>query len=270
MDPWAVVRWCADLRVKRLLVENVPEFQDWGPIDLRSGRPIRRRKGEYFRAWVEALRGLGFKVEWRLLNAADYGDATTRVRFFLLARSDGKRVHWPEPTHARCLPGQRGGLLGKLPWRAARDIIDWSIEGRSIYDRKRPLAAATLARIHAGIVKFRWPEPYLIVLRRHMAAQSLDLPLPALTAGGGHVALAEPIVEPFLLNRHGDNGAARGHSLDRPMPTADCRGAGYLVEPFTLGIGAAAARRARSASRCRRSRRAAPAMPPGPAAPGRC
>lgn len=227
MDPWAVVRWCSDLRVKRLLVENVPEFQDWGPIDLRSGRPIRRRRGEYFRAWVEALKGVGFRVDWRLLNAADYGDATTRVRFFLIARSDGRRIRWPEPTHSR-----GGDLFGTRPWRPAREIIDWSIEGRSIYDRKRPLAPATLARIHAGVVKFRWPEPYLVVLRRHMAAQSIDLPLTALCAGGTHVGLAEP----FLLNRHGDNGSARGHSLDEPMPTADCRGAGYLVEPFVAAL----------------------------------
>ena len=101
MDPWAIVHWCTDLRVRRLLVENVPEFVDWGPLDLRTGRPIKRRGGEYFRAWTAALQGAGFKLDWRILNAADFGDATTRERFFLMARSDGKRVHWPDPTHSR-------------------------------------------------------------------------------------------------------------------------------------------------------------------------
>src|ERR1700730_7574633 len=100
MDPWTIVHWCTELRVRRLLVENVPEFVDWGPLDLRTGRPIKRRRGEYFRAWTAALQGAGFKLDWRVLNAADFGDATTRERFFLMARSDGKRVHWPDPTHS--------------------------------------------------------------------------------------------------------------------------------------------------------------------------
>ena len=71
MDPWAIVHWCTELRVRRLLVENVPEFVDWGPLDLRTGRPIKRRHGEYFRAWIAALQGAGFKLDWRVLNAAD-------------------------------------------------------------------------------------------------------------------------------------------------------------------------------------------------------
>ena len=163
MDPWAIVHWCTESRVRRLLVENVPEFVDWGPLDLRTGRPIKRRRGEYFRAWTAALQGAGFKLDWRILNAADFGDATTRERFFLMARSDGKRVHWPDPTHSRS--GERDLLgHGRHKWRAAREIIDWSIEGNSIFDRKRPLSPKTLGRIYAGAVKFRWPEPFLVIL----------------------------------------------------------------------------------------------------------
>jgi DNA (cytosine-5)-methyltransferase 1 len=197
MDPWAVVHWCTELRIKRLLVENVPEFVEWGPLDLRTGRPIARRKGEYFRAWVAALKGAGFKAEWRILNAANYGDATTRERFFLLGRSDRKPIRWPEPTHSRT--GDADLLGPRKKWRSARAIIDWSIEGKSIFDRKRPLSPKTLARIYAGAVKFRWPEPFLVVLRNHMHVQSVDGPLPTLCAGGTHIGLAEP----FLLNRHG-------------------------------------------------------------------
>jgi DNA (cytosine-5)-methyltransferase 1 len=246
MDPWAIVHWCTELRVRRLLVENVPEFVDWGPLDLRTGRPIKRRRGEYFRAWTAALQGAGFKLDWRVLNAADFGDATTRERFFLMARSDGKRVHWPDPTHSR---SGEADLLGhgRHKWRAAREIIDWSIVGKSIFDRKRPLSSKTLARIYTGAVKFRWPEPFLVILRRHMIAQSIDEPLPTICAGGTHIGLAEP----FLLNRHGDNGAVRAHDIDHPMPTADCRGPtdqvrglkahGYLCEPFIANLAHAGA-----------------------------
>jgi DNA (cytosine-5)-methyltransferase 1 len=193
---------------------------------LRTGRPITRRRGDYFRAWTAALQGAGFKLDWHVLNAADFGDARTRERFFLLARSDGKQVHWPDPTHSR---SGEVDLLGhgRHKWRAAREIIDWSIEGKSIFNRKRPLSRKTIARIYAGAVKFRWPAPFLVILRNHMNAQSLDEPLPTLCASGTHIGLAEP----FLLNRHGDNGAVRAHDIDQPMPTADCRGGGYLCEP---------------------------------------
>jgi len=231
MDPWAIVHWCTELRVRRLLVENVPEFVDWGPVDLRTGRPIKRRRGEYFRAWTAALQGAGFKLDWRVLNAADFGDATTRERFFLMARSDGRRVHWPDPTHSR---SGEADLLGHggHKWRAAREIIDWSIEGKSIFHRKRPLSRKTVARIYAGAVKFRWPEPFLVILRQHMVAQSIDDPLPTICAGGTPIGLAEP----FLLNRQGDNGAVRAHHIDQPVPTVDCRGDGYLCEPFIANL----------------------------------
>jgi len=177
-----------------------------------------------------------------VLNAADFGDATTRERFFLMARSDGKRVHWPDPTHSRA--GEADVLgHGRHKWRAAREIIDWSIEGKSIFDRKRPLSRKTLARIYAGAVKFRWPAPFLVILRNHMDAQSVDEPVPTLCAGGSHIGLAKP----FLLNRHGENGSTRAHDLDEPMPTADCRGAGYLCEPFVANLAHAGA----DESRCR-------------------
>jgi DNA (cytosine-5)-methyltransferase 1 len=260
MDPWAIVHWCTELRVRRLLVENVPEFVDWGPLDLRTGRPIKRRPGEYFRAWTAALQGAGFKLDWGVLYAADFGDATTRERFFLMARCDGKRVHWPDPTHSRAGEADLLGH-GRHKWRAAREIIDWSIEGKSIFDRKRPLSRKTLARIYAGAVKFRWPAPFLVILRNHMDAQSVDEPVPTLCAGGSHIGL----VQPFLLNRHGENGSTRAHDLNEPMPTADCRGAGAIsASPLwrtSLTPVPTKAVAARSGNRCRRCTRAVGLMP---------
>jgi DNA (cytosine-5)-methyltransferase 1 len=197
-DPWHIITWLTELRVKRLIVENVWEFKDWGPVDRRTGKPVKSRKGEYFMAWINAIRALGFDPEWRKLNAADYGDATTRQRFILMARSDRKRVAWPMPTHARSTGDKLELFSGMKPWRPARDIIDWSIKGRSIYDRKKPLAEATLTRIPAGAVKFNWPEPFIVTLRNHMTAQGIDLPLPTIAANGKHIGLAEP----FLVKQH--------------------------------------------------------------------
>lgn len=316
-DPWHVITWLTELRVKRIIIENVWEFVGWGPVDHRTGRPVASRKGEYFRAWIDTIRRLGFAPEWRKLNAADYGDATTRHRLILMARSDRKRLAWPVATHRRRDDLDGDLFSGLKPWRPAREIIDWSIKGRSIFGRKKPLAPKTLARIHAGAVKFGWPEPFLVVLRNHMAAQGLDAPLPTIAAGGQHIGLAQPVivnmkgfstasdvdeplptqtahafhlyaaepvilsqhnsgvprgaddplptittggaaseqrqgcarpmlVEPFILNRHGDGyGATRAHALDEPAPTSNCDGGGYIVQPFVLsaahGVGASEA-----------------------------
>ncbi|WP_316172438.1 DNA cytosine methyltransferase [Bradyrhizobium sp. SZCCHNRI2049] len=262
-DPWHLIPWFTQLHVRRALIENVWEYTNWGPVDPETGKPIPDRKGEFFRAWKDTIWKVGATaIEYHKLNAADYGkDATTRQRFIMKIRFDKVQIGWAPKTHAK-RDSSEVADGDKLPWRPARDIIDWRIKGRSIFTRKKPLAAKTLLRIHAGIVKFGWPEPFIVVLRNHMAAQGIDAPLPAVTAGGTHLGLAQPIivkqhfrrdaqsiddpaptvttlarpmlVEPFILNRHGDNGATRAHDIADPMPTSDCRGAGYLVEPFLL------------------------------------
>ncbi|MGJ4888919.1 DNA cytosine methyltransferase [Bradyrhizobium sp. HKCCYLRH3099] len=240
-DPWHLIPWFTQLHVRRALIENVWEFTNWGPVDHATGKPIKDRKGETFRAWVETIRGVGAtSIEWHKLNAADYGkDATTRQRFIMKIRFDRMQIGWAPKTHAK-RDSSEVSAGDKLPWKPARDIIDWRIKGRSIFTRKKPLAPKTLLRIHAGIVKFGWPEPFIVVLRNHMAAQGIDAPLPAVTAGGTHLGLAEPVI----LNRHGDNGSVRAHDIGDPMPTSDCRGAGYLVEPFVMAIGSTGAPRA--------------------------
>lgn len=257
-DPWHIITWLTELRVKRLIIENVWEFIGWGPVDPATGKPIKSRKGEYFHAWIETIKRLGFEPEWRKLNAADFGGATTRQRFILMARSDGKRVHWPMPTHRKQDAAACIDLFsGAKPWRPARDIIDWSIKGRSIFNRKKPLAKKTLARIHAGAMKFGWPEPFIVVLRNHMAAQGMDVPLPTIAAGGQHIGIAEPVVvnmkkatapgttdaplptqtsaashiaiaEPIVLSQH-NSGAPR--SVSDPLPTITTGGAASEGRP---------------------------------------
>lgn len=244
---WHVLRWCSDLRVSSVLVENVPEFLKWGPVDARTKRPVKSREGETFRAWVGALEGLGYRVEWRVLNAADYGDATTRERLFVQARAKRGRITWPSPTHAR-----DGGpdLFGAVPrWRPAREIIDWSIPGESIFRRRKRLSDKTLARILAGAVRFGWPEPFVAMIRAHLERRPLprfeptDLaepllvrtdmhrsnalcvrsvgdPIPTVTTGGG-LALVLP---------QGGGGQAR--PVDEPVATIATDGAHALIAPY--------------------------------------
>lgn len=210
MDPWHVHRWCCELRVARLLVENVPEMVQWGPCSLVTGRPIESRKGEYFRAWCAALQSIGFRLDWRILNCADYGDPTTRQRLFLIARSDGKALRWPEPTHAR---GGAVDLLGvRRPWRSAAECIDWGNRGTSIFARKRPLKPNTLRRLLAGAQRYHWPQPYVDALEALLNGREPRLEFSAVELEGylGDTSMA-------LVMAIGSDGAAR--CSDEPVPT---------------------------------------------------
>jgi DNA (cytosine-5)-methyltransferase 1 len=216
---WLVLKWLSELFVERVIIENVPEFLSWGPLD-ETGRPIQNQKGKTFLAFVAALRSLGYAVDWRILTAADYGDPTTRRRLFIQAVKGRKRIIWPKATHGETPSGLR-------PWRPAREIIDWSIQGASIFDRKRPLAEATLRRIAAGIQKYwkDYAKPFLAVLYGTGGAHSLGMPLSSVTTSGAHHAL----VEPFVL---GQQSGAAARPVREPLPTVATAGAISLIEPF--------------------------------------
>lgn len=258
---WHVLRWAEALYIDRIVIENVQEFQSWGPLGA-GGRPLQRKKGALFQQFIRSLRALGYRVEWRVLRAADYGDPTTRERLFIQARRDGAPICWPAPTHVAPTADPLGVLEGQPRWRAAREIIDWSLPSRSIYGRKRLLAPNTLRRIFVGVERFcglpfvlgqqscaaprsvREPlptvatagaislaEPFLVVLRNPMAAQSLDAPGPTLTTAN-HYGLAQP----FILPPEGYYRGNAPRSLEAPAAAVTSRGGGHLAEPFIFPL----------------------------------
>jgi DNA (cytosine-5)-methyltransferase 1 len=180
-SPWRIIEWMEKLEVKHLIMENVKEFQDWGPLD-EDGHPIKSKKGTIFRAFLHAMRSLGYSVDFQILNCANYGDPTARNRFFLQAVKGKAKIVWPTPTHMET----EYNAFGLPKWRPAREIIDWSIIGESIFDRKKPLVEATLKRIEHGIRRFWGPyaEPFLISLYGTGMSRSLDRPLPTVTTSG--------------------------------------------------------------------------------------
>lgn len=227
---WIVLRWAGTVRPDVILLENVEEFVTWGPV--RKGRPVKHKAGQTFRQWKKQLEDLGYSIEHRVLVAADYGAPTTRKRFVLVARCDGKPIVWPERTHApRNSPEV---LAGKLkPWRSAAEIIDWSIPGYSIFQSKeeikalygvavvRPLAENTLRRVIRGVDKFtlKSGEPFLMECNH---------------AGGGHIAdMRDPyktitakhtggIVAPTLIQYHTEQTEnVRANGLEAPVNTVD-------------------------------------------------
>lgn len=206
-------RWVRVAQVDVLLMENVPEFRDWGPLD-DAGNPIKSRRGEYFTAYVQSLRDLGYEVEWRALCAADYGDPTSRKRLILQAARDGRGVSWPAPTHRD--PKQPPALFTAPlpPWRTAAECIDWAIPCPSIFDRKRPLAEATLKRIAAGLRRFLPNQRAYILTIDHRSteetATSLELPLTTTTTKARHALVAAFLTHYYS---HGTNVRPAGSPL---------------------------------------------------------
>jgi DNA (cytosine-5)-methyltransferase 1 len=190
---WVIIRWAEAVKPRVIYVENVEEFQTWGPLD-DDCHPIKARAGEDFRAWLAKLVDLGYAVEFRSLVAADFGAPTTRKRLFLVARCDVQPIVWPEPTH---------GEGRTEPWRAAAEIIDWSLPCPSIFTRKRPLADATMNRIARGIQKYviGAAQPFVIPVTHQgdSRVHGIGDPLRTITAAHrGELAL----VSPFVV-RHG-------------------------------------------------------------------
>lgn len=251
-QPQLILQWLDDLRVRRLIVENVPEFVDWGPLNM-DGKPIARLKGSCFRAWVASIEAMNYIVEWRIVNCADYGDATTRKRFFLKAvrRGCGK-IRWPEPTHAE---NPQPDLFGRelKKWRGVCECLDLSDLGTSIFNRERPLSRNTLRRVAVGMKKYNGMDflmrmlgidgddslrvhtdtkttqmrPFLVRLNRNCTAEDVGSPLSTTTTKDHH-ALCQPFI--VKLNNHAD-----AENVEKPLTSVLAGGQHHaLCQPVII------------------------------------
>jgi len=260
---WVVLKWCGQLgRIglapRIVSLENVWQILTWGPLVAKrckvTGRvlkvdgtvaakgervpveqqqlvPDKRHTGRTWRQFVAALRGLGYAVEWRKLTASDFGAGTSRERLFLCARRDGEPICWPQPTH-----GYRPGLR---PPVTAADCIDFSDLGRSIFDRPRPLADATMRRIAKGLVRhvLEADEPFFLTEFANASngrTWSAGEPLRTQCAGvkGGHFALVAPtLVQTGYGERPGQS--PRALDIHKPLGVAVAGGVKHaLVAAF--------------------------------------
>lgn len=235
---WVTAKWGALAAPRVMMLENVEEFQTWGPVI--DGKPCQVRKGETFEgfnlvlstglplqheAWNDIYNaifrcnydlkfkltlfkkfkaGLGYDVDWKVLRACDYGAPTIRKRLFMVARRDGRKIVWPKPTHS--------AIPGKLPaYKTAADIIDWSIPTKSIFNRKKPLAENTMKRIAKGLEKFVF----------------CDNPF---------IAPSEAKVVPFITE-HANASSQRNMPTNEPLRTicAQVKGGHFaLVSPYII------------------------------------
>jgi DNA (cytosine-5)-methyltransferase 1 len=225
---WVVEKWAREVRPGCIVLENVEEFQTWGPLD-RAGCIIASQSGTTFCAFVRRLRRLGYSVDWRELRACDYGAPTIRKRLFLVARCDGLPITWPEPTH---------GPERHMPYRTAAECIDWSIQCPSIFERKRPLAENTLRRIAAGVKRYVLDaaEPFIVTYYgpkgEDFRGQGLGAPLATQTTENRHA-----LVTAFLAQHNGGFYDGPGRPVDHPISTIMQRGSNQqLVSSHLLKL----------------------------------
>ena len=238
---WVALRWAGLVRPRVIMLENVEEFKTWGPLNRRH-HPIKSKQGKTFERFVQQLRDLGYKVEFRELIAADYGAPTMRKRFFMIARCDGKPIVWPEPTHAPAdSEAVKAGLL--KPYVGAYTQIDFSRPCPSIFDTSeeikekygiravRPLAKKTMDRIARGLKKFVLdnPEPFIIQCNHGGERRPNDIrePMPTITGKHGY-----GIVEPYMV-QIGQTGFTKDRSKDvrEPLTTIVSKNEHCLIEP---------------------------------------
>lgn len=298
---WVVLKWALDVQPRVLMMENVEEIQTWGPLIyiMRGGKkvwiPDPERSGETFMAFIGMLTtgvpedhpaldevchylhldkdspgrqklidGLGYKVEYRELVAADLGAPTTRKRFMLCGRCDGKPIAWPERTHApRNSEEVKSGKC--KPWRSAAEIIDWSLPSYSIFDTKeqikekfgvtaiRPLADNTMKRVICGVDKhsIKSSNPFLVgVGYGETPKASAPFGVECNHKGGGHIhdlrdplntitgkhtgGIAQPLMVPWTVT---NTTNSIGSPVSEPVHTVTSAGNQILASASLMCIG---------------------------------
>ena len=252
---WVVLKWAALVRPRVIMLENVEEFQTWGPCipmrDKKTGRvivnmadrhdrkkneprtrvaepgevvpvdkqmfqPDPNRKGHTYKKWRKQLEALGYEIDTKELVAADYGAPTMRKRFFMIARCDGKPIVWPEPTHApRDSESVKAGIL--KPYVGAYTQLDFSRPCPSIFDTAEEIK-----------------EKYGIRAVRPLAPKTME------RIARGLKKFVIDNAEPFIIpigygERKGQE--PRVHDIKKPLPTIVSSGKHYLCEPYIVQIG---------------------------------
>lgn len=186
---WVAIRWAAAVSPRVIGLENVSEWLRWGPLD-DNNRPVKEREGETFRRWLGRLADLGYRAEWRVLSAADYGVPTVRKRVFLIARRDDRPIVWPDKSGAP---------------RPAASVVDWDLPCKSLFDpSRRPLVAPTMRRVALGI------ERYVMASKRPFVEREA-----AFIVRTGHYSK----ITGAGLRRGCGAGLFRGQSLTQPLGT---------------------------------------------------
>ena len=238
---WVVLKWAALVRPRVIMLENVEEFQTWGPCvpirDKKTGRvivnttekheknriaepgevvpvnmqifqPDPKRKGQTYKKWRKQLEALGYEIDKRELVAADYGAPTMRKRFFMIARCDGRPITWPESTHAqRNSEKVKAGLL--KPYVGAYTQLDFSLPCPSIFDTSEEIK-----------------KKYGLRAVRPLASKTME------RIARGLKKFVIDNQEPFIVQvNHSGAKGAYCNSMDEPLKVITSKHGFGIVEP---------------------------------------
>ncbi|EQA97293.1 DNA cytosine methyltransferase [Sphingobium sp. HDIP04] len=232
---WEVVAWLKDVRPTCGYLENVEEFEYAAPLD-EEGHPLKGQEGREFKRFVKAIRALGYKVDWKILRACDYGAPTSRKRLYMIMRCDGLPIVWPKPTHRHPdSPSVRSGKL--LPYRTAAEIIDWSIPCPSIFDRKKDLAEASNRRVAHGVMRYvvNAAKPFIvgIAFTNTRASRVFDPQDPVRTiTTQPEYGVVDAILAPHIMTNRNSQKPFNG--ADEPTHTITAGGAHLNVVQAAL------------------------------------
>lgn len=231
---WVVIKWAKLVRPRVIFLENVEEFQTWGPLDANN-MPCKERKGRTFKRWKSSLENLGYKVDFREDRASDMGTPTIRKRLFLVARCDGHPIVFPQATHGApdSLPVKQKRLK---PFRTAAECIQWDIQAPSIFERTRPLAEATNRRIAKGIMRYvvNAANPFIVPLTHQGGDRTEDITKPMMTVTGANRGEKALIVPTLVQTGYGEREgqAPRALDLHKPLGTVVAGQKHALVTAF--------------------------------------
>lgn len=139
-----------------IFVENVPQFQKW----------------EKFGDFKNSIQKYGFKFDFKILNAADFGCFTSRKRFFGCFFKH--EYNFPEKSE-----NNQGG-------KKVSEIIDFQMETKSLFEKK--FCDKTLYKISVGIEKFKG-ENFILCYYNKPQFCSLENPLGTITTIQRHLLL---------------------------------------------------------------------------------
>ena len=243
-------------------IENVEEFMSWGDLD-EKGKPISRTNGIHYHRWIDRVQHAygkhadkmhkddydkwyaimrkaksikkKYNFDYRILNSADFGAYTSRKRFFGIFAKNDLPIVFPNPTHSKNGNSELFGSLKK--WKAVKHCLDFEQEGQSIFNRKKPLVEATLARLMAGLVKFvaggkdKWMLKYNSVngnTGKHNPP-GVDEPCPTIAVQSRLGIVQTKSISQYLLQYN--KGTDRVKSIDEPCNTVTTFNRFGLVQP---------------------------------------
>lgn len=220
-------RYIDELDPEYVMIENVEEFMSWGPLD-EKGKPISKHEGRDFIRWKQDIESRGFRYDHRLINAADHGAYTKRIRYFAQFAKGDLPISWPEPTHSK--NGSNDMFGGLKKWNAVKECLDFNDEGKSVFNRKKPLSSKSMQRFFMGCVKHiaggkEAYEEQKVFISKYFSGKPMDKNISV--EGPAGVIKCKDSQSLVFINKYNSNnqktGTNSGVSIEEPAPAVTCQ-----------------------------------------------